>query len=215
MIATHSLHLLACQRQCLLIPPESAESLNFRRDGHGWICRSVCLVGKLDCFIERPEGLIIFVKFNQTCAVHACVSNASARIGGLGNHPCLDHFLLRCRDVAEKKCCNSLLANCSGRKQVMVLAERQSFHLFPGLPRHSRVVVHFEHPEDCQNANPCLRLMRFRQCKVTCQQRDLGRDASRGFAVCRHFADTRVKRFRELMFFCELNFCLPVDRTSV
>src|ERR1035437_7640072 len=135
LVAANSLHLLTRQRQCLLIPPESAESLNFRRDGNGWICRSVCLVGKLDCFIERPEGLIIFVEFNQTGAVHACVSNASARIGALDEHPCLDHFLLVCRDVAEKKCCDSLLANCSGRQQIMVLAKRQSFDLFPGLSR--------------------------------------------------------------------------------
>jgi len=80
-------------------------------------------------------------------------------------------------------------------------------------PRHTchrRVVIHFQHPKDRQDAKSCLWVLRLRQGKIRCQFGKLGRNTNRGFTLGRNFADVRIQSLRWLMLSNEPKFCLSV-----
>ena len=107
---------------------------------------------------------------------------------------------------------DALFAHRARSQQVVMLSVRECLYLRPGLARHSRVVVHFEHPKNGQDAKTCFRILRFREIQILSKQAIWLWDRSGGFAVRRHLADTRVEGLGELMPLSEFLLGLPVKR---
>src|SRR5260370_21612154 len=96
-----------------------------------------------DCLVQRSESFAVLLQFDQSCAIDTRVSNVSSRISNLRHGPCLDYVLLRCGNVSEEECRDSLLANCPGGEQVVTSLPSESFDLFAGGSCHRRVVIYF------------------------------------------------------------------------
>ena len=72
--------------------------------------------------------------------------------------------LAACLKLAES--CDALLSHRARRQEIAMSFVCESLYLHPGLTRHSRVVVHFKHPEDGQNAEARFRIPGFREIKI-------------------------------------------------
>ena len=83
------------------------------------------------------------------------------------------YVLVRGSDITEQERHNSLLTDCSRRQQNSGVGGGQELHLRPGLACHSRVVIHFLHPKDAENAKPCLRILRRRRLQIMPKPRNL------------------------------------------
>ena len=81
-----------------------------------------------------------------------------------------------------------------------MLLFRKRFDRRPGASCGRGVVIHFDHSPDDENPEPCLRISRFRQCKVLCQGPNLLIEIS-GFHMGRHLADVSVQSFRRFVRF--------------
>jgi hypothetical protein len=57
-----------------------------------------------------------------------------------------------------------------------MLAACDCFYLAPGLARHPRVVVDFEHPKNGQHAEACLRIVCFGELRILSKQSNLAWD---------------------------------------
>ena len=80
-------------------------------------------------------------------------------------------------------------------QEIMMSSVRESLHLHPGLTRHSRVVVHFKHPEDGQNAETRFGISRFGEIQVCPQKSNLAWERRGRLAMRWHLADARIESF--------------------
>ena len=114
--------------------------------------------------------------FHQARAVKARVSNVCTWIGDFGDRPRSNYILFRGCDVAKQECCDALFSHRARSQQVVMLSVRECLYLRPGLARHSRVVIHFEHPKNGQDAKTCFRILRFREIQILSKQSNLAWD---------------------------------------
>ena len=117
---------------------------------------------------------MVFVHLHQARAVQARVSNVSTWIGDFGDRPRSHYILFRGCDVAKQERCDALFSHRARSQQVVMLSVRECLYLRPGLARHSRVVVHFEHPKNGQDAKTCFRILRFREIQILVEAEQFG-----------------------------------------
>lgn len=83
--------------------------------------------------------------------------------------------------------------------------------LRPGLARHARVIVRFEHSQNCQNPQSRFRVSCLRQFQILPQKSDLTREVCRRFALRGNLADVRMERFGEFVPLEKSVFCLVIE----
>jgi hypothetical protein len=100
----------------------------------------------------------------------------STWIGDLGDRPRSHYILFRGCDVAKQERCDALFSHRARDQQVVMLSVRECRYLRPSLARHSRVVVHFEHPKNGQDAKTRFRILRFREIQILSKHGNLAWD---------------------------------------